>query len=37
MFEEKALGKCTMHIGIKVIPRLFCSAFSFSPVLIYRH
>ena len=24
-----------MHIGNKVIPRLFCSAFSFSPVLIY--
>ena len=32
--EKKALGKCTIYIGIKVIPRLFCSAFSFSPVLI---
>ena len=30
--EKKALGKCTMYIGIEVIPRLFCSAFSFSPV-----
>ena len=30
--EKKDLGKCTMYIGIEVIPRLFCSAFSFSPV-----
>ena len=34
MFGEKGPGEMTMYIGIKVIPRLFCSAFSFSPVLI---
>ena len=33
----KNLGKCTIYIGIKVIPRLLCSAFSFSPVLMQRH
>ena len=25
MFGEKNPGKCTMYIGMKVIPRLFCS------------
>ena len=30
--RKKALRKCTRYIGIEVIPRLFCSAFSFSPV-----
>ena len=37
MFGEKSPGKITMSIGIKVIRRLFCSAFPFSPVLIQRH
>ena len=32
----KNLGKCTMYIGIEVIPRLFCPAFSFSSILIQR-
>ena len=36
MFGEKNLGKFTMCIGIEIIPRLFCPAFSFSPVLIKR-
>ena len=35
--EKKSLGKCTVYIGIEVIARLFCSAFSFSPFLIKRH
>ena len=33
---RKKLGKITVHIGIKVIPRYFCPAFSFPPVLIQR-
>ena len=32
----KNLGNCTMYIGIEVIPRLFCPAFSFSSILIQR-
>ena len=31
--EKKNLRKCAMYIGIEVIPRLFCPALSFSPVL----
>ena len=35
MFGEKNPSEnVQMDIGIKVIPRPFCSAFSFSPVLI---
>ena len=33
----KKLGKGTIYIGIKAIPRLFCSDFSFSLVLIQQH
>ena len=32
IWRKNALGKCTMYIGIEVIPRLFCSAFPFLPV-----
>ena len=34
LFGEKNMGKCTMHFGIEVIPRLFGPAFSFSSILI---
>ena len=29
MFEEKNLGKCTIYIGIAVMPRLCCPVFHF--------
>ena len=29
MFEEKNLGKCTMYIGIAVMPKLCCPVFHF--------
>ena len=29
MFEEKSLGKCTMYIGIEVIPDFFVVLFYF--------
>ena len=32
IWRKKALGKSAMYIGIEVMPRLVCSAFSFSPV-----
>ena len=35
--EKKNLEKCTMCIGFEVVPIPFCSAFSFSPVLIGHH
>ena len=37
MFREKNLGKYTMYIGIEVISKLFCPAFSLSPVSIQHH